>query len=79
MKNKLTDLNDHLFMQLERLGDEDLTDEELQKEVARANALNQVAGKIIDNASLVLSAEKLRLEHIDGRVNLPKMIGADNA
>ena len=29
MKNKITDLNNHLFSQLEKLLDEDLTDEEL--------------------------------------------------
>lgn len=76
MKNELIDLNNHLFMQLERLGDEDLTQEQLEKEVERAKAMNQVAGKIIDNATLALSAEKLRLEHVDGRAKLPAMIEA---
>ena len=32
-KNKLTDLNNHLFAELERLGDEDLKGEELEKEI----------------------------------------------
>lgn len=76
MKNQLIDLNNHLFMQLERLGDEDLAQEQLEKEVERAKAMNQVAGKIIDNARLALDAEKLRLEHVDGRANLPAMIEA---
>lgn len=57
-KNKLSDLNDHLFMTLERLGDEDLSDEELEKEIERSKAISTVAGKIIDNARLVLDAQK---------------------
>ena len=33
MKNTLTDLNNHLFAQLEKLGDDDLTGEELNTEI----------------------------------------------
>ena len=33
MKNTLSDLNNHLFAQLERLGEEDLDEEEIKKEV----------------------------------------------
>ena len=34
MKNTLVDLNNHLFAELERLSDEDLTSEELEAEAA---------------------------------------------
>lgn len=36
MKNKLTDLNDHLFAQLERLSEEDLTADQIEQECKRA-------------------------------------------
>lgn len=58
MKNKLIDLNDHLFEQLERLNDEDLQGDALEKEIHRAKAITSVATAIINNASLVLNAQK---------------------
>jgi hypothetical protein len=58
MRNTLGDLNNHLFAQLERLGDEDLKGEELKEEMERAKSISVVARQIIDNASLVLDAQK---------------------
>lgn len=73
-KNKLSDLNDHLFMQLERVGDEDLKGDKLKEEINRAKAVTSVATKIIENARVVLDAEKLRNDHIDGNYKPPKML-----
>lgn len=41
MKNTLSDLNNHLFAQLERLGEEDLDEEEIKKEVQRIKRILQ--------------------------------------
>lgn len=54
MKNKLSDLNNHLFEQLERLNNEDLTEEELEKEIKRAKSIAEISQQIIDNGSLTL-------------------------
>lgn len=78
MKNKLTDLNNHLFAQIERLGDENMKEEQIGVEIRRAKAISDVAKNIIENANLALSAEKLRVEYAHGRVQLPKMIGSDS-
>lgn len=56
MKNRLIDLNNHLFMQLERLGDEGLTAEDISKEVKRSEAMVKVSEQIINNADLHLKA-----------------------
>lgn len=61
MKNKLIDLNNHLFAQLERLGDEEISGEVLGNEIARSKAMSSVAKEIISNAALALEAEKWRL------------------
>jgi hypothetical protein len=68
MKNKLSDLNDHLFMEIERLGDEDLKGEELTKEIERANAITSVAGQIIANGNLVLKAHIAISDKITGKL-----------
>lgn len=74
MKNTLTDLNNHLFEQIERLNDDELSDEQLTKEIQRSKAMTDVAGKIIENASLGLQAEKLKIEYGRRDVNLPEML-----
>lgn len=75
MKNKLVDLNDHLFAELERLGDEDLTQEELEKEIARADAITKVGSVLVNNAKTALEATKMQMEW--GRresVKIPEML-----
>jgi hypothetical protein len=57
MKNTLTDLHNHLFAQMERLSDEDLTQEKLQFETERSKNINSVARTIVENARLMLDAQ----------------------
>lgn len=52
MKNTLEDLNNHLFEQLERLNDDDLTAEQLDKELKRAEGMTKIATQIIQNGEL---------------------------
>ena len=63
MKNKLTDLNDHLFMQLERLNDESLTGAELEQECTRARAMADIATHIIANSNTQIAAAKTYAEY----------------
>ncbi|OTN76761.1 hypothetical protein A5886_001840 [Enterococcus sp. 8G7_MSG3316] len=75
-KNTLSDLNNFLFGQLERLDNPDMTHEELDAEIKRTSAMTDVAEKVIKNANTVLEAEKL-YSGKDGWVDpkrRPKMI-----
>lgn len=63
MKNKLIDLNNHLFAQLERLSEEALTPEQLAHEISRTDALVQVSEQIISNADIVLRGAALVAEY----------------
>lgn len=74
MRNTLGDLNLHLFEQLERLNDEDLTGDDLKDEIERAKMITSVSGKIIDNAALVLQAKKIQDTALHHNLQLPKML-----
>jgi hypothetical protein len=56
MKNKLSDLHNHLFAELERLGDEETVGEKLIEEIGRAKAITDVASQIVANGNLALKA-----------------------
>lgn len=75
MKNNITDLNNHLFAELERLGDEELSGEVLEREIVRARAISDVSRQIIDSAKVSLEAAKLQAEW-GGRqnVDMPPML-----
>lgn len=78
MKNKLSDLNDHLFAQLERLSDESLTTEQITQEVQRTDAIVDVSEQIVRNADLQLKAVKLLADHGDRFRPQLTMIGSSN-
>ncbi|ANW97708.1 hypothetical protein CSTERTH_01005 [Thermoclostridium stercorarium subsp. thermolacticum DSM 2910] len=58
MRNTLTDLNNYLFETLERLMDDDMTEEQVQKEITRSQAVTSVAEMIIRNGELALKTIK---------------------
>lgn len=75
MKNKIMDLNNHLFAQLERLSDEDINQKQLQDEINRTRAICMVSTQIIENAGLALRAYKAIN---DGLVkHAPPMLGME--
>ena len=76
MKNRLTDLNDILFAQLERLTDESLSADEIGREVERTQSVVSVADRIVDNARLQLDAAKLI--SANGGTRLPAMMALTN-
>ncbi len=75
MKNTLAALNDILFEQLERLNDDELTDEQLQMQLKRTDQVVKVSEQIIANGELAFKA----IQHKDkyygtGGKQLPPML-----
>lgn len=76
VKNTLLDLNDHLFEQMERLNDDELTEDELKKEVERAKAMTGIATQIVGTANLVLEAIKINAG-VDTENRVPRLLLGD--
>lgn len=78
MKNRLIDLNNHLFSQMERLSDEDLTGDKLREEVERSKSMGTIAQNIIANGRLALNAKIAVHDRLLDGVALPKMLEDNN-
>lgn len=78
MKNKLIDLNNYLFEQIEKLNDDDLTQEQLSQQISKAETISKISKTIIETAQLQLDAIKVAA---DNGVVKPKafqlLLGAD--
>lgn len=73
MQNKLSDLNNYLFAQIERLDDESLSGEQLDHEVKRAMAITDVAEQIIETGQLQVKACSLAHE-VGAAFNVPQLL-----
>ena len=67
MKNTLSDLNNYLFESLERLMDDDLTQEQIEREILRSKAVTSVAQTVIQNGELALKTMQHLNEYGYGR------------
>jgi hypothetical protein len=65
MKNKLSDLNDHLFETIEWLMDRDIEGEKLKEEIDRAKAVTGAAMTIVAADRLALDALKAAAQNPD--------------
>lgn len=74
MKNKLSDLNDHLFAQMERLGEETLKGEELKSEIDRAKTMANIATQIVNSSKVTVDAMKLISRGDMRKEDLPKLL-----
>ena len=78
MKNNISDLNTALFNRIEALENDELTDEELEREIKKSEAVTKLATCALNNARLALDAQKQFDEYGTGRtVDIP-LLGVSN-
>lgn len=77
MKNDLIALNNYLFEQIERLNDDDLTDEGLDREIRKSESIVKVSEKIINTGELLFKVMKHTDEYGYGQNrSVPAMLSA---
>ena len=72
--NTLADLNTKLFEQMDKLSKDDISSEELDKEIARSESMIKIANVIISNGDLALRASKFKDDMLNADNKLPKML-----
>lgn len=74
MKNKLTDLNNHLFAQIERLSEEKIKPDQLNLEIDRAKSMSIIAKDVVEVQRLALKAQQVFSDMGDKNKDMPKML-----
>ena len=72
--NTLMDLNTKLFEQMDKLSKEDISQEELDKEINRSETIIKLATVIISNGELALKVAKFKDDMMDATARLSKML-----
>ncbi|MBQ7185990.1 MAG: hypothetical protein IJR92_04260 [Alphaproteobacteria bacterium] len=72
-ENNLAELNVHMFEQLRRLNDKNLTKEQMESEIERTKGVCLLASQIISNANLALKAHVVK-----SGVGVPPMLLTDD-
>lgn len=76
MTNKLSELNNHLFAQLDRLSKADMTPEQIEAEIKRGQTVAAVAEQIVRGAAVQVAAAKLVAQHGDKMMHHLPMLPA---
>ena len=74
MKNTLDDLNNYLFEALERINDDSLSDDDMEKEIKRSEMTIKASREIINTANTRLNAIKHIDEYVHRQCDLPAPI-----
>ena len=73
MKNTLTALNNYLFEALEKINDDELTDDEFEKEAKKSEMKIKIAETIIKNANTQLNVMK-HMDEYNAERKVPEML-----
>lgn len=78
MSRNISDLNELLFRQLDRLDNIDATGDQLQEEIERTKAISGVAKDIANNAKLQMQHHHMLIEYGKAPSQAPEILGIGN-
>jgi len=78
MRNKVTDVNNLLIAQLERLGDTDVTGAELVEEINRARAMAELGAQVLTGSALLLKAWLAADRNLEDGAKLPDILECES-
>jgi len=74
MKNRLVDMHNYFFAQLEKLADEDISGAELEREIYRAESMIGVGAVLLKGYDLAFKIAAARAALPDGCLELPPQL-----